>query len=588
MLPVLLFLSAVLGAGESLLRDAAFAQGLEQWRAEAGRARIEVVTLDNTPCVSIHGDTVDGYPRLVQDFDAAPGALYSASVLARADGITGGYGAYMTIEFSGADGKRIHFEQSSPASGSGAWTPLLTLSVAPPGAAKGMICLVLRGAGTALFRAPQVELTESPPSAELPSEVRLEFGAPLPGTFRGFGVEDDGWLANKDNAAKGVTEADIARVQERAAWMNPALVRMFFWYPDFNPSGDWTSFDFDSDNMRSHYRALDNWQKIGANVNLTGVEWGMKSPWAQPEAMARAIGALFSELITKREYTCIKRWTLTNEPNTHFEQEGGSFARYRELHQLVAKEFAARGLNIEIVGSDDTNGGLPWFTQCVGDPEYFGLAGSMASHFYLKKDSLRAAKYNVIDRLDLLAGRKPFTIEEFGFQDSRSTAVENPLMQEFDYALLASAFAIDAVARGVSGVTLWCLHEMHYPGTYMNYGLFHYKDKDWAPKPVFFAWSSLTRHARPGDSVQMPAAPLHPALAVVKIGANLFVVNQSAQPVRFVLEGVPLHGAAVFDEGCLPAADADEATLRAAAEGRPLAVSEAGFTVPARSFGRAW
>lgn len=586
MLSCLILAVSALGAAENLLNDVGFAEGLARWRVEVGNARAVVGEAEGAACVVIESPAVEGYPRVVQDFTPTPGALYTATVEAQDGGIVDGYGAYLTIEFSGADGQRIHFEQSSPALASG-WTRLIARSVAPEGVARGMVCLVVRGAGVGRFRAPRLELTEAAPAATPEAGVALRLGAPLPGTFRGFGVEDDGWLANRENAAKGVTEADIARVHDRAAWMNPALVRMFFWYPDFNPSGDWATFDFESDNMRSHYRALDLWQKIGANVNVTGVEWNMKEPWAQPEAMARAIGELFSELVTRRGYTCVKRWTLTNEPNTHFERRGGSFALFSRLHQLVAAEFKARGLEIEIVGSDDTNGGLPWFTACVQDSAYLEVVGSMASHFYLQKDSLRAGRYNVMDRVDLLAGRKPFTVEEFGFQDARSGAIDNPFMEEFDYALLTAAFALDAVGQGAVGLTAWCLHEVQYPVGYMDYGLFRFKDSEWSPKPVFFVWSSLTRHARPGDVVH-PVVGLSPLVSAVKIGKTLFAVNQSEAPVRLRCEGVPLSGATALDEAALPPADADEATLRAAAEGRPLEVSAEGITLPARAFVRAW
>lgn len=573
-----LLMAAMLAA--TGLVDPDFTQGTTGWRVEVGSARASV---EAGGVLSIAADAVEGFPRVVQAFEAAPGALYGAEAEARDGGITGGYGAYMTLEFLDADGKRIHFEQSSPALAGGAWTPLVARCVAPAGTAQGLYCLVLRGAGAAQFRAPALRELEPPPPAAAPAEVALAPGEALPGPFLGLGFEDDGWLANAENAAKGVTAEDIALVYDRVTWMRPALVRMFCWYRDFNPNGDWRTFDFTSDNMQSRYRALEVYQRIGAAVNITGVEWNMRAPWADPEGLARAVGELFTELITRRGFTCVKQWTLTNEPNTHFTQKGASFADYARLHALVAAEFAVRGLDITIVGSDDTNGGLPWFQACVAEPGYLDRAGIFASHFYLQRDSLRAMKYNIADRVGLLAGRRPFSIAEFGFQDARSGTLENPLMDEFEYALLAGAFAMNAMAQGTAGLTIWCLHEVFYPNNwYMNYGLFKFKDHGWRPRPVFYAWSLLMRHAPPGAPVR-PVPGLPPTLAAVQAGDTIFFVNLADTPVRLVVTGAV--EARVFTEAGLPGPEADEAAIRAAAEGRGVGLANSGFEAPARSFG---
>ena len=43
--------------------------------------------------------------------------------------------------------------------------------------------------------------------------------------------------------------------------------------------------------MRSHYRSLDQYQRLGARVNVVGVEWGMKHPYADPDKTARGVAA---------------------------------------------------------------------------------------------------------------------------------------------------------------------------------------------------------------------------------------------------------------------------------------------------------
>lgn len=589
MFGIVLALLAAFAAPENLLQNPSFTAGLGAWRAEAGPATIDLVPTSEGPAVSVRADRVEGYPRLVQDFAAQPGAIYGAEVLAQDLDIRSGYGAYLTLEFHDAENKRLHFEQSSPAIPGKAWSRLLARCAAPANAVRGSVCLVLRGAGEARFRAPMLHQLDPPPPLPGDAVVSLQVGAPLPTRFLGFGVEDDGWLANGDNAAKGVTEEDIAHVHDRTVWLNPALVRMFCWHNDWNPAGDWTTFDFDSPNMRGRYRALDLYQRLGAAVNITGVEWNRKAPWAQPEAMAKAIGELFTELVQRRGYTCIKQWTLTNEPNTHFAQRGGTFEIYTRIHTLVAAEFRARGLDIAVVGSDDTNGGLPWFEQCVATPAYFDTAALMASHFYLQQDSLRAVRFHLSDRLNLLAGRKPFIIAEFGFQDARAEgALVNPLMDEFDYALLSLAFASEATAMGTAGMTIWCLHQVYYPNDwFMTYGLWRYKTEGWAPRPIFHAWALLTRGTRPGDAVRPLVGALPAGVQAVVIGNTLFAVNSNPVAITLKVEGLPLLEALWIQEADLPAPDAPEAVQRAVTDQQGDPVADATLVLPPRSFGRA-
>src|SRR5690606_21963372 len=120
----------------------------------------------------------------------------------------------------------------------------------------------------------------------------------------------------EENTSRGVTEADFALREARIKAMDPDWVRMFVWYPDWNPSGDGETFDWETDGMRSHCRTLDVYQRLGTAVTLTGVEWSVKTPWSRPEKRAHAIGALFEYLIRVRGYTCIQHWILTNEPNS--------------------------------------------------------------------------------------------------------------------------------------------------------------------------------------------------------------------------------------------------------------------------------
>jgi len=581
-----------LAAPANLLVNTDFSGALDGWINEASIAAPRVELRDDSNCLvlEVSPENAGGWPRVNQRFEAIPGTLYEAAAEILDEGMAAGYGAYMTIEFLDADGKRLQFEQSAPGMRGLGWAPVRARAVAPPEARAGLLCLVLHGHGRGAFRAPALRVL-APPAPEAPASATLTVdAAPLPRPLLGIGFEDDGWLASPHNAEHGVTEEDIALCMDRAAWLSPDLVRMFFWYQDWNPSGDWSTFDFDSPGMKSHYRALDAYQAIGAQVVLCGVEWGVKNPFAQPDALAHAVGALVEHLVRVRGYTCIRYWTLSNEPNTFFLQRHGTFDEYAAIHALVRAEFNRRGLSVGVTASDDTSDGLAWFKACLDSPQIGAPAPLYSSHFYLKAGAIDTAAYLVRDRTALLAGRAPFIVGEFGFQDARSGTLENPLMDEWPYALWAGTFALDSLAQGAVGVVLWCLHETYYPnGWFMNYGLWKYKTHAWQPRPVFYAWANLTRNSQAGDAIHAVTNTAPQALSALRVGDALFWVNRGSAAISVQVAGMPLAEVRHLVEAATAAVDpSDEAALRALADGLPLPLADNTFLAPPHSFGRAW
>ncbi|GMV94184.1 MAG: hypothetical protein AMXMBFR82_39620 [Candidatus Hydrogenedentota bacterium] len=542
---MLLLLFAWAAAASSALTNPDFDDGLEGWTPSSVEIEMLVTSVDDRSIarIVVPETAQPGYPHVAQSLDALPGDLISATAEARNIGVQRGAGAYMVIEYFDAAEKRVSFSQSNMAETDGSWTELRVQGVMPKEAVRARIALILNGTGTAEFdavtatREPGVGATgppDGPVTITITDNVVCD-------SFRGFGVEDDGWFYNPENAAHGVTEDDARLREERIASMGIDWVRMFFWYKDWNPSGDWETFSFDSPNMESHYRTLDLYQRLGVPVNVVGVEWGVEDPYGNPEAAAKAIGALFEHLIKTKGYTCVQEWTLTNEPNGYFIRAGYDFERFVQLHELVHAEFERRGLTIRIVGSDETNGGYSFFKQCVTDDRYYPLVDYFASHRYFPyADRVTApAFYN--ERLEVLAAKtrhKDLVIAEFGFQDDRSGALVNPLMETYPYAVWTAAFVIDGLNRGVAGFSIWCLQEMYYPGNgFMNYGLWDFKDNNWKPRPVYHAWRNFTTLTQSGDAVRACASssPAHVVAAVM--GGVLFWANHSDYAADVRVEG---------------------------------------------------
>lgn len=530
---VALNLLLLLAAEPNFLANPSFEGRLSHWEAAAPHAVMEAVEAEGRSAarIAVPAEAAVKWPTIGQRVSAAPYDVLSASVEVRAEGIRDGHGAYVAIEFYNEAGARVSFSQSSGVLSEPVWKTLVIRAVAPEGTVSSRLCLILNGRGEALFDNARLTRVDNLRPKPLEGEVTITVTDDVVCTHLvGFGAEDDGWFYAPENVDRGINEHDIALREKRIEWLDPDWIRMFFWYKDWNPSGDWKTFTFDSPNMQSHYRTLSLYQRLGAVVNVTGVEWGVAEPFGRPEEMARAIGALFDHLIRDRGFSCVRQWTLTNEPNLHFRKLGYAFDRYVELHRLVKAEFKRRELDVQIVGSDDT-ADFEWFDACVNDDTYYATADLFASHRYFPFADRVLAPYFYEERLDALARRKPvkpFVVAEFGFQDTRSGTFANPIMEDYPYALWTFNFVVDGLNRGVSGFTIWCLHEVYYPGgNLMNYGLWNFKDRDWAVRPVYHAVGCFTRMTERGAVVRKCVSTHPRQVAASVVGDVVFWVNQA-------------------------------------------------------------
>jgi len=566
-------------ATANLLANPGFDVGLDGWKVGA---MVEAATMEDRSAarISVQQDAAVSWHTIHQTVDASPYGLFQGKADAMGCSVTAGHGVYMALEFYDENGKRLSFAQSEPVFGDGLWGEINVRGVAPGKTAKARFCLIINGRGEAWFdNATMLKLDNLAPEP-LEGEVTITVTDEIVcDSIIGFGAEDDGWFYNLENRKHGVTEEDIALREKRVRWMDSDWVRMFCWHKDWNPGGDWETFTFDSPNMQSHYRTLELYQELGAVVTLTGVEWGGVNTYGQPEKFAKAIGQLFEHLIKEKGFTCVQEWILTNEPNTHFLKQGYTFERFVELHALVKAEFARRGLNVRVVGSDDT-AGLGWFAACVDNEKYFETADLFSSHRYFPYADRLMAEFFFDDRLDLLnkkTPRKPFVVAEFGFHDARAGTLLNPLMEEYDYAVWTSAFIINGLNKGVAGFCIWCLHEVYYPGdAFMNYGLWDFKDNDWRIRPVYHAISNFTRNTERGDKVRKCVSSHQRCFDAAMIGSTIFWVNKSdmEMPVKF------------------PKSFSGEVRIYASknvsqdsTEGHPARLTQHGFSAPPKSFG---
>ncbi len=267
---IALVVSLAFAASPDLLTNPGFADGLEGWVPSTASLEMSAMSGEGRTVarITVPAGTEPGYPNLSQSIKVSAGDLVSATAEARSLDVANGVGAYMVIEYFDASGKRVIFSQSNMADTNGNWTQLQVQGVMPADAVTARIALILNGAGVAEFDSvtaiaePHVVAT-APPNGPVTITITDEI---VCDHFLGFGVEDDGWFYNPENASHSVTDKDIQLREKRIASMGLDWVRMFFWYKDWNPSGDWETFAFDSPNMESHYRTLDLYERLGVRV----------------------------------------------------------------------------------------------------------------------------------------------------------------------------------------------------------------------------------------------------------------------------------------------------------------------------------
>jgi len=576
---------SVLLSFDNQLYNPEFGDDLAQWQLRPPALVESVSVLEpGTMRIERKDDERPRWRSVVQRREVLEGERFALRAEVRAEDTMADTMFGIAMHFYDADGNRIGDISEFGFHGLREWTPSICRGEAPPGAVSMTIGMHTRGIGSYEVRGMSLKRLPNaspPPGPEdkvtltVTDEVTVD-------ALIGFGAEDDGWFYNAQNANHGAGESDYELREARIEWMQPDWIRSFFWIGDWNPSLDLETFDWGTDNMRSQYRTLDLYQRIGARVTICHTEWGASSVWERPEAYARAVGELMEHLIVERGYSCIQDWTLTNEPNLFFvRQEEGGWETFKLLHTLVAAEFERRDLNLNIVGSDDGES-LIWFDETVQNETLFERSGLYASHAYFSAASLPFLRDFYAERLERLRTRtpiKPFVMAEFGFMDERTQPPSlNPLMEEYRYAMLTHRAIIAGLNEGVAGFNIWCMHEVYYPGggTPMNFGLWHFVDRDSKVRPVYHSLAAFSRHSAAGMQAYRCDSSHRDHVDAARVGDTLFWFNDGAHPQPIRVEGMHLGRVRVYTEITL-AGDRETGVL--------VDITDNRFIAPARSFG---
>ncbi len=373
--------------------------------------------------------------------------------------------------------------------------------------------------------------------------------------FYGFGAETLPWLWTEENKQSGVDRDDIMLNLRRIKYLNLPITRIFVPWETWNPSVDYKTFTWDSDEMSSLYNMLDVYQEMGTDVILVTVDWLQDSPWRKVESSARAVLELLEYLIKKKGYTCIRYWTLTNEPElTYGWLRRLPFKNYIQIHRIVKEGIKKRDLSVKIIVSDEVES-LSWFRNCV--QSLSDIADVFSSHIYLYPHQKQIISRLLRERMSIIRRASQdknnipdFFICEFGFRGLEFGACINSLADDYEYGLYIACFCIELLNSGVDAASLWCLHQIRLideinpeGGNLMRIGLWAYKDKDWQIFPIFHLYKLFTKFIKRGSKVlsikNTSSKKLKVACIEYKGEYSVFIVNMDNNAERFIIKGLP-------------------------------------------------
>ena len=289
------------------------------------------------------------------------------------------------------------------------------------------------------------------------------------------------------------------------------------------------TYTFDSDGWKSLELVLDTAQKFDMYVNITmwgidgGAQW-MGEPlisgqWItvpkSNEVFCNVFADALEYLIDEKGYTCIKEVTPYNEPDTVFRPYLGEvkgFPAYAELCYKLNDVFEERGLRdrLKFNLGDDANR-ASWLESSA--LELSEIADYFNSHNYKfgkntsNSDMLGNQISGAFGTFQQALGDSnvPLMYGEFG---TNTTQPPNGCVDRYEPSrgIDVTRIAINALNSGAVGLSYWVLFSQFYSTStdfsdIMSMGLWGFADENYECRPVYYAYSLLTRFTEMGSTI---------------------------------------------------------------------------------------
>jgi hypothetical protein len=439
-------------------------------------------------------------------------------------------------------------------------------------------------------------------SPSLPAFTSIA-AAPTGQTWLGFGTNEYPQDRNQSGHDIPWTSSAWALTASRLAYLRPGLTRVNVYLGWFNSSGNLTSFDWNTWQMRNLYQVL-SWYR----TNRLAVQLGMwhdvvNGPPESPrvftsQAWANAQAALVYRLVKVDGYANIYGYSGLNEWDCSYMHPpaGFSFAQWQTATRNLRSAFAAAGLSTALIGPDTGCTGRSPVTSAAQHET--GVLTAYDNHDYATErqvisGDVESAYARLVSNVDSAAGgRHPVYIGEMGVGNPDHGT--DPAVTSFAYGLDMFDYGVQVLRSGASGALAWCLDGFDLG---KNCGMWNISgiEGGTALRPWFYAWSLLSRFFPASASIRPMPEPAHVRIAAARIstgtapdGWTFALLNRSASAEVITLAVPGWHGG-TFDEYVYSSSNRSVNPDGFAAPTRQIATSHGGprpgltVTVPAGS-----
>ncbi len=360
------------------------------------------------------------------------------------------------------------------------------------------------------------------------------------------------------------------------------------WYEPYNDNNDpntidWDKMNFNSLEMESLCKLLDlaEEQKIDITLTMWGCNrhWNGKihflaegnstEDWCVPavdqEEWSENISAALHWLLLKKGYTCIKEFTLMNEPSWAYKIDGKvDKEHYTSMCHTLDKRLRRDGVRekLKFNLSDDAEN-IDFLRHAVATVD--DVADCYNSHTYKFGYTTPNSEIAAWQKANIEAvaptGKRHF-IGEFGSNENVGSSRQRDI-DRYERGVLMTRIALMLLNSGASRVSYWSLLDQYYSatdpyGSMQQLGLwlsakkeyagderYKYLKEDFQLRPQYYAYSLLTRYAGRGEWYPLLCGDEFVAAAALhrEDGKWIYIVaNGSDKAFRSTIENPHLRG----------------------------------------------
>lgn len=332
-------------------------------------------------------------------------------------------------------------------------------------------------------------------------------------------------------------EEDWDLFEERMEEMNLKRIRVMLlphWFVTTEANTLDGIYDWNSDCMQSLYRVLDSAKKFSMKVNIT--MWGCDTFMQEPgtgwvgipkveyeEMFVNCFADCIKYLIEEKGYDCIKEVTLYNEPNSGYTGFSGN-DEYCDLCKKMHSAFQEKQIREKVLFnlSDDARDYV-WLGKTLENLQ--GIIDVSNSHSYTYGDTYDAEtdstlrdmsnedicynlnKYNLNNFKEFSQGYGvPHMWGEFG---TKNGVGSHQTLDTYtpDRGIDISRIVLNFFNMGSVGASYWVLYSQYYNRSdfanhyIMDMGLWGFADEGYECRPVYYAYSMITRFIEEGDTI---------------------------------------------------------------------------------------